>query len=147
MELDGHDRILSIIHDVTDRKVAERELQRTVGELKKITLTVINALEVTMNLRDPYTAGHQVRVTALAMAIAERLSLDEERRDALRFASMIHDVGKIKVPSEILNKPGKLNRLEFAMIKEHPLVGRNLFTEVDFKVPISEIIYQHHERF
>ncbi len=147
VEIDGHDRILSIIHDVTDRKVAERELQRTVEELKKITLTVINALEVTMNLRDPYTAGHQARVTALAMAIAERLSLDEERLDALRFASMIHDVGKIKVPSEILNKPGKLNRLEFAMIKEHPLVGRNLFTEVDFKVPISEIIYQHHERF
>jgi len=60
---------------------------------------------------------------------------------------MIHDVGKIKVPSEILNKPGKLNRLEFSMIKEHPLVGRNLFTEVDSKLPISEIIYQHHERF
>jgi len=147
VEIDGHDRIISIIHDVTDRNVAERELHRTVEQLRKTTLTVINALEVTLNLRDPYTAGHQVRVTALAMAIAEKRSLDEERRDVLRFASMIHDVGKIKVPSEILNKPGKLNRLEFAMIKEHPLVGRNLFTEVDFKVPISEIIYQHHERF
>lgn len=146
IELNGRDLMLSIVHDVTEQKRAESELQRTLDEMKKITLSVISALEATMNLRDPYTAGHQVRVTELAAAIAEKLSLEEARKEALCFASMIHDVGKIKIPSEILNKPGQLNRLEFAMIKEHPLVGRNLFTKVDLKVPISEIIYQHHER-
>jgi len=146
IELNGRDLMLSIVHDVTEQKRAERELQRTSDEMKKITLSVISALEATMNLRDPYTAGHQIRVTELATAIAERLSLEEDRKNALCFASMIHDVGKIKIPAEILNKPGQLNRLEFEMIKEHPLIGRNLFTKVDFKVPISEIVYQHHER-
>ena len=146
IELNGRYLMLSIVHDVTEQKRAERELQRTLDEMKKITLSVISALEATMNLRDPYTAGHQIRVTELATAIAERLSLEEDRKNALCFASMIHDVGKIRIPAEILNKPGQLNRLEFEMIKEHPLIGRNLFTKVDLKAPISEIIYQHHER-
>jgi putative nucleotidyltransferase with HDIG domain len=80
------------------------------------------------------------------MAIAEKMQLDPERVDTLRLAALVHDVGKIQVPSEILNKPGKLSDLEMSLIKEHPTAGWKLFRDIEFTHPLAEIIYQHHER-
>lgn len=96
--------------------------------------------------RDPYTAGHQRRVTNLAVAIAETMGLDENRTNGLRVAAMVHDIGKIYVPAEFLNKPGKLSEAEFMIVKMHSQIGRDVLKSVDFEWPISQIVHQHHER-
>jgi putative nucleotidyltransferase with HDIG domain len=96
--------------------------------------------------RDPYTAGHQKRVAKLAVAIAGEMGLSEEKIDLIRMGSLIHDIGKIYIPSEILTKPAKLGDLEFAMIKSHPTVGYKILNKVDFIPVIVDIVYQHHER-
>jgi putative two-component system response regulator len=96
--------------------------------------------------RDQYTAGHQRRVTEVACGIAKIMGLPEDVIEGIRMASMIHDVGKIYVPSEILNKHGKLDDAEFMLIKKHPQVGYDILKSIDFPWPIAEIVYQHHEK-
>jgi len=96
--------------------------------------------------KDPFTIEHQERVAALAVAMGERMGLDEARREGLRVAGLVHDVGKIEVAGEILNKPGKLSRIEFELVKEHPRSGYEILLGVDFPWPVAEVTYQHHER-
>jgi len=96
--------------------------------------------------RDPYTAGHQQRVADLAVAIAEKIELDQEQVEAIHMASIVHDIGKINVPAEILSKPGKLSQLEFELIKAHPQIAADLLRGITFPWPIAEIILQHHEK-
>ncbi|MDP1634802.1 MAG: HD-GYP domain-containing protein [Gallionellaceae bacterium] len=96
--------------------------------------------------RDPYTAGHQLRVSRLAREIAQEMGLDSDRVEGIRLGAQIHDIGKIQVPSELLSKPGKLSANEFELIKEHCLNGYNILKDVEFPWPIAEISYQHHER-
>jgi putative nucleotidyltransferase with HDIG domain len=97
-------------------------------------------------LRDPYTAGHQLRVAELACAIGRELNLDEDAIYGLRMASVLHDLGKITVPAEILNRPGQLNDLEYGIIKNHVQAGYDIIKKIEFPWPLAEIVMQHHER-
>jgi len=106
----------------------------------------IQALANTLDLRDPYTAGHQRRVTQLATTLGERLGLPPGRVQGLHFASVVHDIGKIAVPAEILTRPGRLSALEYALVQTHVEAGYDILKGVDFPWPIAEIVRQHHER-
>jgi len=97
-------------------------------------------------MRDPYTAGHQERVACLARRIATELGYPEEVMDGIYFGSLVHDIGKIVVPGEILTKPGRLSPLEFALIKAHPEEGFRVVSSIDFPWPIADMVLQHHER-
>ena len=97
-------------------------------------------------MRDPYTAGHQRRVGELAAAIAQELGLSDDKIHGLRLAASIHDLGKIKVPAEILAKPGKLTNIELMLIKAHAQAGYDILKDIAFPWPIATIVWQHHER-
>jgi putative nucleotidyltransferase with HDIG domain len=103
-------------------------------------------MAVTVETRDPYTAGHQRRVADLARAIASEMNLKSEQIDGVRMASMIHDIGKISLPSEILTKPTELTKLEYNLIKTHPESGYNILKDIEFPWPIAQIVLEHHER-
>jgi putative nucleotidyltransferase with HDIG domain len=146
---DEHGRLNAVIgvsHDITERKKTERELQLSYHKLRETLIATVNALASTVEMRDPYTAGHQRRVTILACAIAEEMGLTEEQFDGLRLAGLIHDIGKISVPVEILNKPGRISETEFNIIKIHPQAGYTLLKEIEFPWPVARIVLQHHER-
>jgi len=106
----------------------------------------IQAIAATVEVRDPYTAGHQHRVADLAVAIAHELGLDEDRVYGLHLAGIVHDLGKIQIPAEILSKPGRLTAIEYAMIKQHPQAGYDILKGIQFPWPIAQIVLQHHER-
>jgi len=106
----------------------------------------LDTMSKIIEAKDPYTAGHQQRVCQLAVPLARELGLPEDQVEAIRIASLIHDIGKIGLPTEILSKPTRLTDLEFSLIKEHPQIGYNILQSIDFSYPISDIIYQHHER-
>ncbi len=106
----------------------------------------IQVIADTVGARDPYTAGHQRRVGELAMAIGRELGLPEDKIHGIHLAAVIHDLGKIHVPAEILSKPGKLSDIEFMLIKEHAQAGYNILKDVDFPWPIADIVRQHHEK-
>ena len=135
-----------IDQDITDRKKMEKERQENIERLRSSWGATINAMAVTVETRDPYTAGHQKRVADLARAIASEMKLTNEQIDGIRMASMIHDIGKISIPSEILAKPTKLTELEFNLIKTHSQSGYNILKDIDFLWPVAKIILQHHER-
>ena len=130
------------LHDIEleeERKRAKQKLQKTLEE-------TIYALASAIEMRDPYTAGHQKRVTKLACAIAKEMGLSKEQIEGIRMAGLIHDIGKISIPSEILTKPGKLNDLEYSLIKTHPQAGYNILKGIEFPWPVAQIVLQHHER-
>lgn len=132
--------IEGIARDITERKRAEEAVERALYQL-------VSTLSSAMELRDPYTAGHQQRVAELACAIAEELNLPAERIRGLRVAALLHDIGKaLFVPTEILSKPSKLTELEMALIREHPKAGYDVLKGVEFPWPVAEAVYQHHER-
>lgn len=106
----------------------------------------IQAISATVEMRDPYTSGHQRRVAALAAAIAGELGLDPDRVHGIRLGGMVHDVGKIGVPAEILSKPSRLTAIELQMVREHAEMGYNILKDVKFSWPVAEIARQHHER-
>jgi putative nucleotidyltransferase with HDIG domain len=114
--------------------------------LAQVSRQVIKTLSMTVELRDPYTAGHQRRVAQMAVAIARELGLSQERQESLRIACILHDIGKIVVPAEILSKPGRINRLEQELVKSHSRVGYEILKEIDFPKEIADIVLQHHER-
>ncbi len=131
-----------------ERLVAERteKLQDTLNHLQKILEGTIQAIAKTVESRDPYTAGHQERVTQLATAIAKELDMDGHRLEGLKMAGVIHDLGKISVPAEILSKPGRITETEFGLIKVHPQVGYDILKDIDFPWAIAQIVLQHHEK-
>ena len=137
---------LIIMRDVTDRRKTEEELSLTLGKLRKAMGATIQAMSLTIETRDPYTAGHQKRVSDLARAIATEMKLSSEDIDAIRMAASIHDLGKISIPAEILSKPGKINEFEFRLIQNHPQIGYEILRTIEFPWPIAEIVLQHHER-
>ncbi|MHB1589933.1 MAG: HD domain-containing phosphohydrolase [Sulfuricella sp.] len=106
----------------------------------------VTAIAATVEIRDPYTAGHQRRVARLATAIAAEMGMDEDRLEGLRMAGVVHDIGKIHVPAEILSNPSKLTDAEFEIIKTHPLAGYEILKGIDFPWPVAEIVWQHHEK-
>jgi HD-GYP domain-containing protein (c-di-GMP phosphodiesterase class II) len=122
------------------------ELQQSSDHLRKTMGGIIQAMSLTIEKRDPYTAGHQRRVTRLCRAIAAKMGFSWERIQGFRMAAAIHDLGKIRVPAEILSKPGQLTENEFGIIKTHPQIGYDILKGIKFSWPIAQIVYQHHER-
>jgi len=138
--------VLGVTIDITERKRAERERELNFSRLQKIVEGAIRTMARIVEIRDPYTAGHQERVAALARAVATEMGLPEDRVEALYMAGAIHDIGKISVPAEILSKPGRLSDPEFDMIKAHSFIGYDILKGIEFPWPIADIVFQHHER-
>ncbi|HRV05796.1 MAG TPA: HD-GYP domain-containing protein, partial [Candidatus Saccharicenans sp.] len=135
-----------VFKDVTSRRQTEQELQESWARLRRALKGTIQAISTTIEMRDPYTAGHQRRVAQLAEAVAREMNLPEVKIEGIRFAAQIHDIGKIYVPAEILSKPTKLTDLEYTIIKTHPQAGYEILKNIEFPWPIAEIVLQHHER-
>jgi len=125
---------------------AERALKESIEQLQKTLRGAINTLAFLVEIKDPYTASNQKRVAKLACSIAKKMALQEEKINSLQLAATIHDIGKVDIPFEILNKPGRLTEGQFGMIKAHPQTGYNLARSINFSSPIAKIILQHHER-
>jgi len=138
--------ILGVTRDITDRRRAEARLQETLDTLRKAVETTIQVMVSAVETRDPYTAGHQLRVADLARAIATEMGLPRNKIDGISMAGSIHDIGKLSVPAELLTKPAKLTEAEFALIQEHPLKGYEILMNVETDWPLAEIVHQHHER-
>lgn len=143
---ENHPATLNFVRDITLQKKAEEDLKRTVERLRKITGATVQAMAQTVEVRDPYTAGHQKRVADLARAIATRMGLSADQVDGIRMAGAIHDIGKISVPAEILSKPGLLSPLEFSLIKTHSQIGYDILKDIEFPWDIASMVLQHHER-
>ncbi len=138
--------IEGIARDITAYTKNQEELKRRHEEVQKVFSSTVTALAALSELRDPYTAGHQRRVALLAVAIAKEMGLDAKTVMGVRVAALLHDIGKLYVPSDILSKPGKLSDHEFAMIEQHSTIVRHILADIDFPWPVAEIAYQHHER-
>lgn len=143
LEMDNRAYRETLEEMVADRTI---KLQSTVSKLRRALEGSIHAMALTVVMRDPYTAGHQHRVTRLACAIAKEIGLPDDRIDGIRMAATIHDVGKISIPAEILSKPGGISQIEFDLIKSHPRVGHDILKEIEFPWPIAQMVLQHHER-
>jgi PAS domain S-box-containing protein/putative nucleotidyltransferase with HDIG domain len=132
--------------DVTEQVEAQEEVRRQAEQLRRIVEGAVLAMSNVVETRDPYTAGHERRVAELAAAIAAALGMEGEELNGLRLAALIHDIGKIAVPAEILAKPGKLSVVEFNLIKQHPMAGCDILGVIEFERPVATIVRQHHER-
>jgi HD-GYP domain-containing protein (c-di-GMP phosphodiesterase class II) len=131
---------------VMETRRAEDQLQTTLTRLEKALEGTVRAMSLTIEMRDLYTAGHQRRVSSLAVAIAEELHLPSEKIEGLRLAGVIHDIGKIAMPAELLTKPTRLTKTEFQLLKDHPRIGYDILKNIQFPWPVAHIILQHHER-
>jgi PAS domain S-box-containing protein/putative nucleotidyltransferase with HDIG domain len=135
-----------IIRDISELVSSREQIETTLNDLRKALGGTIEAMALTVETRDPYTAGHQRRVSNLARGIATEMGVSEAQIQGIRMAGVIHDIGKISVPGEILSKPGNISQNELGIIREHPQVGYNILKTVDFPWPIAQIVLQHHER-
>ena len=139
---DVNNNLINAVHimtDITERKQAEERLKKTMDATIETVSKIIEA-------KDPYTAGHQLRVSQLTTAIAKELNLSQDKIKGIRVASLIHDIGKISVPTEILSKSIALSDIEFSLIKGHSQIGYDILKSIEFPWPVEEIILQHHER-
>lgn len=146
---DDYNHILyyeGIVNDITDRIQKEENLITSAEKLKNAMLGTIKIVATIVEQRDPYTSGHQYRVAELARAIAEELNLYPQQVEGIRVAGLIHDVGKISIPAEILTKPSKLSPVEFTLVQTHAEAGYNILKGIEFPWPIADAIHQHHER-
>ena len=134
------------VQNLAERKRVDEELQHTLAKLRKALGGVIQTVASMVEVKDPYTAGHQQRVSNLARAIATEMGLPQEQIDGIRMAGLIHDLGKVGIPAEILSTPGRLNYLQWSMVKTHPQVGYDILKNVEFPWPVAQIVLQHHER-
>ncbi|UCD06527.1 MAG: PAS domain S-box protein [candidate division WOR-3 bacterium] len=128
------------------RDEASEALELSYEKLRKTLEETVNALASASEKRDPYTAGHQRSVTQLACAIAEEMKMTEEQVEGIRIAGLLHDIGKLSVPAEILSKPGTLSESEFAIIRLHCKIGYDILKTVNFPWPVAQIALEHHER-
>ena len=140
------DYFISVIEDISARKSAEEDLQKSYKSLQKTLNDAIKTMVTIVEMRDPYTAGHQQIVAEIAVAIAREMKLDEKSIENLKTAAIIHDIGKLYVPAEILSKPGKLTSIEISLVKVHAQSGYEILKDVELPYPIAEIVLQHHER-
>ena len=135
-----------VVRDISARVRAEEALIESLGKLRLTLEATVGALGVASEKRDPYTAGHQQRTALLAQAIAVEMGLDPHRVEGVRAAGLLHDIGKISIPAEILTKPAKLTDIEFGIIRTHPSVGYEILKTIPFPWPVAEIVLTHHER-
>ncbi len=137
---------LGIIRDITEHKRAEDALQRSLNKLERILDETVDALASAVETRDPYTAGHQRRVANLAFTMAKEMGLSKEQINGVHMAAIIHDIGKIHVPAEILSKPARLTNAEFDIVRAHSQVGYDILKSIEFPWPVADVVRQHHER-
>ncbi len=145
----SHDKPVGLrgaIVDITERKQAEEESKLNMERMRKALKATVNAISTVVEMKDPYTSGHQRKVTDLARSIATEMGLSTDQRNFIRTASSIHDIGKIAIPSEILSKPTKLTGLEFNLIKTHAQAGYDILKDIEFPWPVADVVLQHHER-
>jgi HD-GYP domain-containing protein (c-di-GMP phosphodiesterase class II) len=132
--------------EVVERRLAEKSLKRSYNKLQQNLDETVNVISLTVEERDPYTAGHQRRMTDLAMQIATQIGLSAHAVKGIQMAGLIHDIGKISIPAEILSKPGRLNEIEIQLIRRHPQVAHDILKKIDFPWPVDLMVLQHHER-
>jgi putative nucleotidyltransferase with HDIG domain len=130
---------------IVSRARTEKKLTMGVKRLKRSLENTIIAIAAVTEIRDPFTAGHQKRVARLAYAITKEMGLSQARSERLRLAAMVHDIGKIHVPTEILIKPLNLTDPEFNIIEAHPQIGHDILHGIEYSRPIAKIVLQHHE--
>jgi PAS domain S-box-containing protein len=135
-----------VIYNITDRKRAEEQLRESLEQVRRAMQTTIQVLVMAVEVKDPYTAGHQRRMTALARTMATEMGLSPEKIEGLRMAGVIHDIGKITLPTELLSKPMKLSAIELSLVREHVRLGYDILKDVESPWPLAEIVLQHHER-
>jgi PAS domain S-box-containing protein len=135
-----------IDEDITPRKQAENNMQQGMERLQKAIEGIINVIVTVVEARDPYTSGHQKRVAKLAQAIAVEMGLSSQQIEGIRMAGVIHDLGKISIPTEILSMPRKLTDIEFSLVKAHSELGYTILKDIEFPWPIAQMILQHHEK-
>ena len=156
-----HDRLEEVVHErtaaltilneqlkqeIAERKLAEEKLQQSYLKLQKNLDEIVCAMSLTAEKRDPYTAGHQKRTTELAMALAGELGLSEHQIKGIQMAGLIHDMGKISIPAEILSKPCQLNEVEIQLVRRHPQAAFEILKKIEFPWPVDLIVLQHHEK-
>ncbi len=127
-------------------KKAQEDIKQGLEKLQRILEETVNALASAVGKRDPYTASHQQRVTELAIAIAKEMRFSQEQVKGIRISSLLHDIGNISVPADIISKPARLTNAEFEIVKEHSKVGFDILKSIEFPWPVAEIVLQHHER-
>ena len=132
--------------DIAGRKKEEAERIEGYNRIKKALQATVQSIALLVEMKDPYTSGHQQRVSDLARSIATEMGLTADRQDFVRTASIIHDLGKVSVPSEIFSKPTKLCELEFNLIKTHSQSGYDILKDIEFPWPVADVVLQHHER-
>jgi len=137
--------IVGLTRDITECNQDEVKLQQTIDSLRKSVGATIQVMVSAVEMRDPYTAGHQIRVADIACAIAAEMGLPQDKIDGIRMAGSIHDIGKLSIPAEILSKPTNLTEIEFSLIKEHSRSGYEMLKNVESPWPLAQIVYQHHE--
>lgn len=138
--------VIWVAHNITNRKRADQQITESYQRLQRTFEETVHALSALVEMRDPYTAGHQKRVALIARAIATEIGLPDHRVQGIWVAALVHDVGKIRVPSDILSKPGRITKAEYELIKEHPQTGYDVLSKIDFPWPVAQIVLQHHER-
>jgi len=139
-------RVLRERANIRERNRAEEELRDSLKKLRTAMESIVEALVLAIEKKDPYTSGHQKRVATLANAIAKEMGLPQDEIDGVRMAAMLHDIGKNAIPGQILSKPAKLTKLEMEMIKEHSQIGYDILKGIDFPWPVAQVVLQHHER-
>ena len=139
--------IIATYDDITEKKKAGTDLKRSYERLKRSMEDTIQTIAMIVEARDPYTAGHQRAVDRLAVAIAEEMGLPADKINGIHTAAVIHDIGKIYIPAEMLSKPGNLSEIEFDIMKTHPQVSFDILKRIDFPWPVASMVYQHHERY
>jgi PAS domain S-box-containing protein len=137
---------LNFLKDITQSKLLEEERIKSYNRIKKTLQATVQSIALLVETKDPYTSGHQQRVAQLAVAIAKEMGLTSDQQDFIYTASIIHDLGKVSVPSELLSKPTKLTEVEFNLIKTHSPSGYNILKDIDFPWPVANAVLQHHER-
>mgnify|MGYP001550304281 CR=1 FL=1 len=138
--------IVGLLQDISERKESERRTHEYMAKLEGALRGTVQVASTMGEMRDPYTAGHERRVGEIAAAIGGELGLERNLLEGLKVIGLLHDVGKISVPAEILAKPGRLSEIEFALIKEHPRRGYEILKNVEFPWPLAQTVLQHHER-
>jgi len=131
--------VQGVVRDITGQKQFQEKLKKTID-------AILDTISKLIEAKDPYTAGHQRRVSQLTIAIAKELNLSQDKVEGIRIASLIHDIGKIGLPTEILSKPTRLSDIEFNLIKEHSKMGYDILKSIDFSYPVADIVLQHHEK-